>query len=145
MDNKTFYGSNTILGISPTDTTRTVYVGNVSNWIKDNLSSIKTRLNVDDSSLLYGGAFYLNDKLIYIKEVIYNNPAIIVFWNDGTKTVVKVDDEDEYSVNTGILVAVVKKIFGRDFPTKLLRDWGSPITVSRKTLSDVRREHREKK
>lgn len=29
-----------------------------------------------------------------IKKVIFNNPATIVFWADGTKTVVKAKNED---------------------------------------------------
>ena len=31
-----------------------------------------------------------------ITNVIFNNPATIVFWSDGTKTVVKCDERDEF-------------------------------------------------
>lgn len=34
-------------------------------------------------------------------NVIFNGPATIVFWNDGTKTVVKCSDGDEYDPESG--------------------------------------------
>ena len=47
-----------------------------------------------------------------IKKVIFNNPATIVFWNDGTKTIVKCSDRDEYSEEVGLAMAISKKAFG---------------------------------
>lgn len=49
-----------------------------------------------------------------IKEVIFNGPATIIKWADGTKTVVKCQDEDKeaYSPEAGIAIAVMKKVFG---------------------------------
>lgn len=47
-----------------------------------------------------------------VKNVIYNNPATIVFWTDGTKTVVKCMEGCEYDEYTGFMAAVCKKAFG---------------------------------
>lgn len=47
-----------------------------------------------------------------IKKVIYNNPATIILWEDGTKTVVKVQDGDVYSKELGFAMCVSKKYFG---------------------------------
>lgn len=47
-----------------------------------------------------------------IKKVIFNNPATIVFWNDGTKTTVKCSERDEYSEEVGLAMAISKKAFG---------------------------------
>lgn len=47
-----------------------------------------------------------------IKKVIYNNPATIILWEDGTKTVVKVQDGDVYSKELGFAMCVSKKFFG---------------------------------
>ena len=47
-----------------------------------------------------------------IKKVIFNNPATIIFWNDGTKTTVKCSDRDEYSEEVGLAMAISKKAFG---------------------------------
>lgn len=46
-----------------------------------------------------------------IKEVIFNNPATIVFWNDDTKTVVKADN-DEFDPEKGLAMAIAKKFLG---------------------------------
>ncbi len=47
-----------------------------------------------------------------IKRVIFNGPATIVFWNDGTKTVVKCAEEEIYNERTGIMWAIMKKAYG---------------------------------
>ena len=47
-----------------------------------------------------------------IEKVIFNGPATVVMWSDGTKTVVKCQEGDEYSKQTGLLMCVFKKAFG---------------------------------
>ena len=44
-----------------------------------------------------------------IERVIYSEPATIVFWDDGTKTISKCDKRDEYDELTGFLLCVLKK------------------------------------
>lgn len=46
------------------------------------------------------------------KEIIYNDAATIVYWADGTKTVVKCNENDEYSEYSGFVAAVAKKMYG---------------------------------
>lgn len=46
-----------------------------------------------------------------IKDVIFNDPATIVFWMDGTKTVVKAQNED-FDPEKGLAMAIAKKFFG---------------------------------
>lgn len=46
-----------------------------------------------------------------IKKVIFKNPATIVFWADGTKTVVKANNEP-YDKEKGLAMAYVKKHMG---------------------------------
>lgn len=47
-----------------------------------------------------------------IKKVIFNNPATIVFWQDGTKTVVKCTEGEPYDPEKGLMAAITKKAFG---------------------------------
>ena len=47
-----------------------------------------------------------------IKNVKFNGPATIVFWADGTKTVVKCQDGDDYSEEVGLAMCIAKKAFG---------------------------------
>ncbi len=50
------------------------------------------------------------------KEIIYNDAATIVYWTDGTKTVVKCNENDEYSEYFGFIAAVAKKMYGGTGP-----------------------------
>ena len=50
-------------------------------------------------------------KLPDIKKVIFNDPATIVFWKDGTKTVVKAQD-DKYDKMVGLAMCISKKVLG---------------------------------
>lgn len=45
-----------------------------------------------------------------IKDVIYNNPATIILWSDGTKTVVKCQPCDIYNPEIGLTMCVLKKL-----------------------------------
>ena len=54
----------------------------------------------------------LNVSILQIKDVIFNNPATIVFWVDGTKTVVKCQDGDIYDPEKGLAMAISKKALG---------------------------------
>ena len=46
-----------------------------------------------------------------IKNVILNDPAVIVLWEDGTKTVVKAQGE-KFDPEKGLAMAISKKAFG---------------------------------
>ena len=46
-----------------------------------------------------------------IKNVIFNDPATIVFWHDGTKTVVKAEGEP-FDPEKGLAMAICKKMLG---------------------------------
>lgn len=47
-----------------------------------------------------------------IKKVIFNYPATIVIWSDGTKTVVKCQPGDVYSKELGLAMCISKKFLG---------------------------------
>ena len=58
-----------------------------------------------------------------IANVIFNNPATIVFWSDGTKTVVKCDERDEFDPEKGLAMAICKKYFGGGFYNNIFKKW----------------------
>ena len=59
-----------------------------------------------------------------IKNVIFNYPETTVLWEDGTKTSVKCNPEDEYSKEVGLALCAMKKAFGNtgDF-NDIFRKW----------------------
>lgn len=44
-----------------------------------------------------------------IKNVIFNPPATVVYWTDGTKTVVKCNENDIFDPEKGLALAVAKR------------------------------------
>lgn len=56
-----------------------------------------------------------------IKKVIFNNPATIILWNDGTKTVSKCHNE-KFDKEKGFAMAVAKKTVGSYAKIKKLID-----------------------
>ena len=104
-----------------------------------------------DSKAKFGGEFtnycINNDNTltltsIYIKKVIYSNPAVIVFWNDGTKTVAKCSESDTYNPEFGLLLCYCYRTIGKEKVMKLFSDWLSVYDYNIITLADVRRKHR---
>lgn len=51
-------------------------------------------------------------KMDKVKKVIFNPPATIVYWFDGTKTVVKAQGGDIFDKEKGFAMACAKKFFG---------------------------------
>lgn len=47
-----------------------------------------------------------------IKNVYFNPPATVVLWDDDTKTVVKCQDSDTHSKETGLALCMAKKAMG---------------------------------
>lgn len=57
-------------------------------------------------------------------NVIFNNPATIVYWSDGTKTVVKCQPGDVFSAEAGLTTAMLKKYMGNDNTfNRVINEW----------------------
>lgn len=71
-----------------------------------------------------------------IKKVIFNNPATIVCWEDGTKTVVKCAEGDTFSEYAGLSMCITKKLLGNDFK-KEMNKWCKSDDKPKKETSVV--------
>lgn len=65
---------------------------------------------------VYGYTFNWSPKARYfhpsmVKNVIFNPPATIVFWVDGSKTVVKCTKNEPFDPEKGMLMAIIKHCF----------------------------------
>ena len=49
---------------------------------------------------------------VFLKKVIYNDPATIAFWSDGTKTIVKAQPGDIFDPEKGLAMVIAKKVCG---------------------------------
>lgn len=51
-------------------------------------------------------------KMPVIMKVIFNSPATIILWGDGTKTVCKTSEGDMYNPEVGFAMCIAKKYMG---------------------------------
>lgn len=65
-------------------------------------------------------------KIPGIKKVIFNNPATIIIWDDGSKTVVKLMDGDCWDPEKGFIMAYMKKLLGVEKLRKDIKKWVKP-------------------
>lgn len=64
---------------------------------------------------------------VCIRKVIFNAPATVVLWSDGTKTVVKCGPNDIFDKEKGLAMAIVKKMAGNDSRFhKVFKEWCKP-------------------
>ena len=77
-------------------------------YLKETLERAQ-RAYTSYSSYYVGGVSESNVK---IEKVIFNDPATIVLWSDGTKTVVKCQDGDIFDPEKGLAMAISKKAMG---------------------------------
>lgn len=75
----------------------------------DYTQDYKKKRNDYVDALIYS---YVSSQYLDIKKVIFNNPATIVYWTDGTKTVVKVGEGEIFDEEKGLAMAISKKFFG---------------------------------
>lgn len=59
----------------------------------------------------------------YPSKVVFNPPATIVIFNDGTKIISKCDKEDKFSKETGFLMCMLKKNYGNTIAHKMLEEF----------------------
>ena len=56
-----------------------------------------------------------------IEQIKFHGPATIIFWKDGTKTVVKCQDGDAYDSEKGVLFCTLKKLIGLEKINHILK------------------------
>lgn len=80
----------------------------------------KLKIIIDD---FFGGDTPKNVRFLpEIEKVIYNGPATIVIWSDGTKTIVKCCEDDTFDPEKGLAMAISKKALG---DLKDIKKWAS--------------------
>ena len=81
---------------------------------KDNLTTEDRATAKCLINSIYGAASMSmnNNSYVFLIRVIYNDPATIAFWSDGTKTIVKAQPGDIFDPEKGLAMAIAKKACG---------------------------------
>lgn len=97
----------------PADCTRACYEGNYES-MDIGVDIIKTKAAFDIKGTIYD-LYGLEKPVSFdVKEVIYNDPAVVVYWKDGTKTVATAQNED-YDPEKGLAICFAKKALGNSY------------------------------
>ena len=84
---------------------------------------------------MYGANSYYRPE---IKNVIFNDPATIVFWTDGAKTVVKCQEGDIFDPEKGLTMAIAKKVYGnKSSYCNVIKKWCDPYHEKQKEKNDL--------
>ena len=82
---------------------------------KSHRANYFTEYNIEVTQCPSAERVWTPDKLRRVysepEKIIFNGPATIVFWKDGTKTVVKAENE-AFDPEKGIAMAYLKKFLG---------------------------------
>ena len=83
------------------------YSGDESGW-----TPINDRRKESDKDMATTHYDRVKPNWLNITKVVFNDPATIVFWGDGTKTVVKCSENETFDHEKGLVMAIAKKAFG---------------------------------
>lgn len=94
-----------------TTTSKQYYVTTTSepSWSRSILLQLRDSIETEPMIPVYLPS---NIKPYGIKKVIFHDPATIVLWEDGTKSVVKCQEGDTYSKEIGLAMCMLKKYMG---------------------------------
>ena len=102
-----------------------VHVKNVPVETVDNKGVFMSKVNP-------GIAIGSEGDCLTVKNIIYNNPATIVFWSDGTKTVVKRLKGTPFNKYNAFCAAVCKKLYGSNSALNKIVNSGIDQTKKKK-------------
>lgn len=95
------------------------YAKAIADYVSDCISGRNNLITEDRvtakclTNSIYGAAsMSMNNMPVFLKKVIYNDPATIAFWSDGTKTVVKAQPGDIFDPEKGLAMVIAKKACG---------------------------------
>lgn len=104
--------------------------------IRESYKDYPYAIKMDDNS---GSCIWCKVKCLVgkssaIKRVIFNDPATVIIWEDGTKTVAKAVKGDKYDPEKGFAIAYAKKFGGKTFREEMEKWCESVKPVAEVTL-----------
>lgn len=131
------------IGSNPTDLTTCSNINNLFKLSQSVIGTISTGTQDETKYYLSANMFknrkfpgnfkYIDTKdsnrvcEVFIKEVIYANPATVVIWSDNTRTTSKTEFGDVYSGAFGLIYCILKKTQGTDVAVNVLRAWAPTV------------------
>lgn len=85
--------------------------GSSASFVSETFYRVKESYNMPEGGLvvIVKGSDKEGNPDTFIESVWFNDPVTIIFWEDGTKTVVKTSENDDYDPITGFLLCYYRK------------------------------------
>jgi hypothetical protein len=75
-----------------------------------------------------------------IKKVHFNDPVTVVLWDDGTKTIVRAQNDEAFDPEKGLTMAITKKVLGnKGSYFDEIKKWTEPYMKERDELQSLTR------
>lgn len=100
--------SETLITFKPTVTESFYAPSEIDGIMRSSLEARNAFSELMNKLIIYSNKKRMHD---LIEKVIFNNPATIVIWADGTKTIVKSEGE-KFDPEKGLAMAISKKLLG---------------------------------
>lgn len=117
-----------------------VYQTEMENYINNLLISggPNSKKNQDPVGAIFNGKF-LPYVMPQIKEVKFNGPATIVFFDDNTKVVIKCTDTDIFDPEKAVMICVLRKALGMSSSQfkKWLGNWTKAYEEPKETWNSI--------
>ena len=86
--------------------------------------NIYLQYDIAITKALINSRFGVSKSTMEIKNVIFHDPATIVYWMDGSKTVVKCQSGDTFDPEKGLSMAIAKRVYGDNgHYYELFKEW----------------------
>lgn len=93
------------------------YINTYTGTVRDNINTVTVKvpqlpvygISVGEAMKFVKFDIDISDS---IEKVIFHEPATIVLWKDGTKTVVKCGEHEYFDPEKGLAMAIIKKLSG---------------------------------
>lgn len=89
-------------------------VGANGSWAAVYTDGTDVKVSVKNGSYIKSGSKPWGCGVPKIDKVMFKDPATIVFWKDGSKTVVKTQNGEPYDPEKGLAMAISKKALGNN-------------------------------
>lgn len=145
FSNRNLFDFDPAMIVSMTEKAKNILV----NGLNDVLTEVKHMSNKCTCECVKGAKVPPVDKSHYrylpdwlnVDRVIFHNPATIIFWKNGDKTVVKCAENETYNEYAGFCAAVAKQVFRTNSAVSRIvrnayREPEKPVSEQRKEKSD---------
>lgn len=96
-------------------TSNSLWIEPAGNCLDNSVLTITYASSNDDDDEYYIEPFDVNEYVDEIEKIIVNDKAVVVLWEDGFKTTAVIQGDDEFNLERGIEICLLKGLLGNNY------------------------------